>query len=84
VTGAGAVSRAQQADGLQRQYRRLMTMPDVDALFIHTLFDRYETLPTDRERGYGLAEVPDPFVPRPAYCAFAEAAGTPSADSNCL
>jgi polysaccharide biosynthesis protein PslG len=83
VTGLDAVSRAQQADGLQRQYRRLMTMPDVDALFIHTLFDRYEALPTDRERGYGLAEIPDPFVPRPAYCVFAAAASTPPAESNC-
>lgn len=83
VTGPDALSRAQQAEGLQRQYRRLLTMPDVDALFIHTLFDRYEVGPLDQERGYGIAEAADPFVPRPAYCAFADAAGTPVAESGC-
>ncbi|MGH2985510.1 MAG: hypothetical protein ACRDLO_02340, partial [Solirubrobacterales bacterium] len=83
VTGPRAVSPAQQADGLERHYRRLLTMPDVDAFFIHTLFNRYEVGPRDQERGYGIAAAPDPFVPRPAYCAFADAAGTPPAESNC-
>lgn len=71
TTGPYAVSHKEQADGLIRIYRRLMSMKDSRELIIHTLADRIETPRSERDYGYGLISSFDPFVPKPAYCAFA-------------
>ncbi len=63
------ISQAQQAAGLLEQYRRVMTMPDMAAMYVHTLGDRLAF--QDPERSYGIINSFDPFNPRPAFCAFA-------------
>jgi hypothetical protein len=72
--GAIAFSQAQQADGLLRQYKRVMTMPDVQTFIVHTLIDRYEVSANDVNRGFGTIISWDPFVPKLSYCAFARRA----------
>ncbi len=71
TTGATGVRPKVQADALARAYRRIITMRDVKALVFHTLADRIELPPTDREYGFGAIASFSPFVPKPAYCAFA-------------
>lgn len=53
TTGEGAVSEAGQAQALVNLYRWFQAQPDVDALFIHSLFERW-TNPSSREVGFGL------------------------------
>ena len=57
-----------QADALLRVYRRVITMKDVRGFVIHTLAG---TPTSERSRGVGIIESFDPFIPKPAYCAFA-------------
>ena len=79
-----AVSPEAQRDWLLRLYRKLLTMPDVDAVFVHQLFDR-ASLPTrSHERGYGLA-YPNGGTPlaKPSFCAFRQLAGTSGAFAGC-
>ena len=71
TTGPRAIREDGQAWGLLMQYRRAMTMPDVKALIIHNLADRYDKPATSRERGEGVITTWDPFDPKLAYCAFA-------------
>jgi len=86
TTGEESFSEAEQADGLLRQYRRLMTMDDVDSLFIHTLIDRTESAPSIWDHGVGLTSispVTGEFVPKQAYCAFAGRVQTSSPSLGC-
>jgi polysaccharide biosynthesis protein PslG len=60
----------EQARGLAGQLGTLTSMPDVDAIYLHTLVE--PTGPaTSTEPGYGV--VRRDFSPRPAYCAIARA-----------
>jgi hypothetical protein len=77
-----SITRAQQAAGLLEQYRRVMTMPDVQAMYIHTLGDRLE-IPFAAERAFGVIDSFDPFVPRPAYCVFAGRVDTATPFGGC-
>ena len=69
--GPEAVSDLWQAIGLFLQYRRVMTMPDAEAIVIHTLGDRIEVPAGDLNRGYGVIRSWSPWQPKLAYCAFA-------------
>ncbi len=69
--GAERVNELEQAVGLFRQYRRVMTMPDAEAIVIHTLADRVELPAGDFNRGYGLIRSWQPWAPKLAFCAFA-------------
>ena len=64
--GREAVSIDEQAAGLDRLLRRLLTMPDVRGVFIHTLYaPSYRGVPQG-ERGYGvLSDIGRPY---PAFC----------------
>lgn len=80
TTGPGtAVTAAVQARRLTALVRRLATMPDVDAVYVHTLFEWAIYGPGDRERGFGVIAAPAPGqrAAKPAYCALARAAGRP-------
>jgi hypothetical protein len=77
TSGPQAVSEADQADGLLRQYRRLMTMPDVGGVLIHTLGDRVELAPTSAGFGQGVVESWSPWNPKLAFCTFAEMSPAP-------
>ena len=57
------ISLTEQASGLLEQYRRIMTMPDMEAMYVHTLADRLEA--PSPERDFGVIRSFSPFVPRP-------------------
>jgi hypothetical protein len=69
--GPEQVNELWQAIGLFLQYRRVMTMPDAEAIVIHTLADRIELPVGDLNRGYGVIRSWQPWQPKIAYCAFA-------------
>jgi hypothetical protein len=83
TSGGRAVSDAVQADGLLREYRRLMTMPDVETMIIHSLYTQVDRDRTSPAYGFGVARSAQPFVPKPAYCAFAGRVGTPTPAAGC-
>lgn len=83
TNGSIAVSEAEQRSGLLRQYRRLMTMPDVEGMVIHTLADRAELPRSDFNFGYGLIRSFNPFAPKLAFCAFAGRADTETPYGGC-
>lgn len=65
------------ADRLAGVTRLLLSQPDTDALYVHTLFEPASYPPDDRERGFGVIEAPEPGVRRtkPGFCALARVAG---------
>jgi hypothetical protein len=67
----GPVSPGQQAAGITRLVRKLLAMPDVDALYLHTLYDVVSFPPTSKERGYGVLAAAGSARgrPKPAFCA---------------
>jgi hypothetical protein len=73
----GEATQAASADQLAALTRRLLRMPEVDALYVHTLFEPASYSSDDRERGFGVIEAPEPGVRRlkPGYCAVARVAG---------
>jgi hypothetical protein len=66
-----------------RQYRRVLTMRDVDAFLIHTLYERYEVPADDPAHGYGVTRALDPLQPKRAFCEFANRAKSPRSLTNC-
>ena len=70
------VSPSEQADATRRAYNRLVTMPDVAAVFFHTLRDapapNYQD-PDNEQYGFGFLR--EDWSPKPAYCHFAAQAG---------
>ena len=83
TNGDLAYTQFEQAVGLLMQYRKLMQMPDVKAMVIHTLADRVELPPTDFNYGYGVIRGWDPFTPKQAYCGFAGRVDTPDPYGPC-
>ena len=83
TSGPSGYTQTQQADGLLREYRRVMTMPDVEGFIIHTLIDRYEVAANDPDRGYGVISSWYPFTPKLAYCEFAGRVDTPVPYGGC-
>lgn len=74
--GAGfAVGEAVQADALRRLYNRLVTMPDVAGVLVHTLRDPSGST-DDKETGYGLQR--QDGTPKPAFCGLTRMAGAPA------
>ena len=73
--GSDARTQRQQADGLLRQYRRFMTMPDVKAMLINALVESPAFAWNNFNRGYGVRLYEPPgFPPKLAFCAFADRA----------
>ncbi len=72
------VSEGEQADILVSAYRALRAMPDVGAIYLHTLVEPPLGL-GNAETGYGI--VHDNLTPKPAFCALAAAWGRPHACS---
>jgi hypothetical protein len=83
TSGPNAYNQAQQAAGLLRQYRRTMTMPDVQGFIIHTLMDQYLWKPSDPNFGMGVISSWSTFVPKQAYCAFAGRVATTAPYGGC-
>jgi hypothetical protein len=75
-SGPAALSEADQAALLRRLYERLVTMPDVAAVFIHRLLPPSGAPANSTEAGYALLRpgFPEP-VPTLGYCAFVTLAG---------
>lgn len=78
TTGDGAdTSPDAAANQLAGATHMLLSQPDIDALYIHTLFEPASYPPDDRELGFGVVEAPAPGVRRakPGFCAIARVAG---------
>jgi hypothetical protein len=77
TTGPDAVSPGEQGQELGAITRKLLDMHDVDAVYVHTLFDPAVQPEGDRERGFGVIEAPSPGRRRvkPAFCALARVGG---------
>lgn len=73
ATTTGEVNELQQANVLSSLIRRLRRMPDVAAIYVHTLLDVTRAAPSDPERGYGVLR--SATLQKPAYCAVARAFG---------
>lgn len=76
--GGVAVDEEEQLDLLRRQYNRLASMPDVQAVITHTLRDRPQRSgppadPSSPEYGYGWLRADG--TRKPAWCAFAARSG---------
>jgi hypothetical protein len=65
---AGRVTEQQQGDGLVRLYDKLRAMPDVEAMYVHSLVETGGSLlfPTDLP-GYGVLRSRT-LAPKVAYC----------------
>ena len=80
TSGPMRLTEKQQADVLSRAVEEINAMPGIAGVLLYTLADRNELPYTDHEYGYGLVR-PGPdnpsatFTPKPAFCAFAAAAG---------
>jgi hypothetical protein len=63
-------SPAAQAAGIKRLVRRLLGLPEVDALFLHKLYDVNSEPASSRERGFGVMTSAGtrPGRPKPAFC----------------
>lgn len=80
TSGTYAVSEATQADAMRRLYNRYVTMPDVEAVVVHTLRDaatKHYTSQEHPEYGYGVMRTD--LSPKPVYCHFALMAGSAAA-----
>ena len=57
--------------------RKMLTMPDVEGVLVHTLVDRPEYPADDHERGFGVLHsgTEPPLDPKPAFCELTRAAG---------
>lgn len=78
TSGFGRVAEDVQADGFRRLYNRFATMPDIEAIFVHTLRD--SPLPRypwsySRHGEYGFGFLRENWTPKPVYCQFARQAG---------
>jgi hypothetical protein len=76
-TGDGTeLSEDQQRKSLIAVTRKMLGMPDVDGVFVHTLFAPAIYPEDNKERGFGLIEAPKPGERSgtPAYCAFVKQA----------
>jgi hypothetical protein len=71
TSGGWALSHAEQARGLIRRYKRVMTMPDVDGLILHTAIDQQERHPNDPGYGFGVLGSVAPLAVKASYCEFA-------------
>ena len=74
TTGPSAVSETGQAQSLVRLYRWFQSQPDVKAIFIHSLFERW-TDPSSAEVGFGLIHQGSQLEPKPAFAALQQAVG---------
>ena len=73
TTGAAAISEQGQAQSLVNLYNWFLAQPDVRALFIHSLFERW-TDPSSPEVGFGLIHQGSTLQPKPAFYALQLAA----------
>ncbi|MDQ3571575.1 MAG: cellulase family glycosylhydrolase, partial [Actinomycetota bacterium] len=74
TTGEHPRTEREQADGLLRQYRRFMTMPDVDAMLINALVELGTVPASNVNRGYGVRLHAPGYPVKLAYCAFSNRA----------
>lgn len=70
TTGPTRGTQGEQAKGLLASYRQLITMADVRAVLIHTLFDQTDAPPATRGYGSGIVAGDNPLRLKRAYCAF--------------
>jgi hypothetical protein len=74
TTGSNAASEQGQAQSLLSLYHWFQAQPDVKALFIHSLFERW-TDASSREVGFGLIHQGPTLQPKPAFYALQQATG---------
>ena len=70
TSGPDAVTPAEQAEGIPPLVRKLLTMKEVDAVYVHTLYDLVTRPPGNPLRGFGVLtprgrRAP---APKPAFC----------------
>jgi hypothetical protein len=70
TTGPTPRTLIEQADALLRQYRRFMTMRDVDAMLVNALVELSAVPGSNVNRGYGFRLHNPGFPVKPVYCAF--------------
>lgn len=86
TTGPDAVGPARQGGAVTRSVRKLLAMPDVDAVFVHTLYDPRQFEDDSRETGFGLLQTRDPGAParpKPGWCILASLTARPAARQGC-
>jgi polysaccharide biosynthesis protein PslG len=85
TSGPDAISPEAQADGLLPLVRKLLTMPRVKAVFVHTEYDLTTRPQADRERGFGLLRSGGDGAgkPKPAFCALRRLVASPPAFRGC-
>jgi len=69
TTGSSAFTEGDQARTLVHVYRTLGSMPDVEAVLFHTLFEPPQEIEGSDGPGFGVVHANG--VPKPAYCALA-------------
>jgi hypothetical protein len=85
TTGADAVSPSEQADALPPLVRKLLTMPRVKAVYVHTLYDLTRRPAGNPQRGFGLL-VPrgaERGKPKPAFCELRRLVSSPPPYPGC-
>ena len=84
TTGEAASPEA-QASGLRELLRTLLAVREVDALYIHKLYDVESEPGTSRERGFGVmaSARADPGRPKPAFCALLALTRSPGGFPGC-
>lgn len=80
TTGPFAANEDEQADLVMRATRKMLTMPDVSGVLVHTLAEPTFFAADDPERGYGVVRATSGLLgpavePKLAYCALTRAAG---------
>ena len=82
MTGPNALSETDQAHELYRVYAKTLTIPRVDAVFLHTLVSGPPGVPVSNPVfGYGvMTNHGGDLKPRPAYCLFNRVAREPRAE----
>lgn len=85
TTGPDAVSPAEQAAGVPRLVRKLLTTEGVDAVYLHTLYDLVTRPQSNPLRGFGLLTPhgAQPPTPKPAWCTLRRLVRSPTPYPGC-
>lgn len=85
TTGGWAVPEAVRALRLPALVNKLLSIPAVDALYVHTLYEPVQHPPSGIERGFGLIRAAGarPGSPTPSFCALAAQARSARPRTGC-
>jgi hypothetical protein len=79
TSGPEPLTADRQAEDLPPLLAKLLTMPRVKAVYVHTQYELPSQPQTSPERGFGLlhARRAEPGMPKPAFCAVRDLAASP-------